>query len=72
MGVLTGLWLRSQRNTTLLKADGSGSGASVASLALGYFWSLSFPLNKNMWTSSFVLVAGWLLAGAACALLLGH
>ncbi len=32
-------------------------------LALGYLWSLSFPLNKNMWTSSFVLVAaGYSLA----------
>ena len=28
------------------------------SLAIGYLWSLEFPLNKNMWTSSFVLVAG--------------
>ena len=25
---------------------------------MGYFWSLWFPLNKNMWTSSYVLVAG--------------
>ena len=31
--------------------------AALSSLALGYFWSLWFPLNKNMWTSSFVLVA---------------
>jgi predicted acyltransferase len=30
----------------------------VVCLALGYLWSLEFPLNKNMWTSSFVLVAG--------------
>jgi predicted acyltransferase len=34
----------------------------VACLALGYLWSLWFPLNKNMWTSSYVLVAaGWSL-----------
>ena len=25
---------------------------------MGYAWSLWFPLNKNMWTSSYVLVAG--------------
>ncbi|MDE3163929.1 MAG: DUF5009 domain-containing protein, partial [Acidobacteriota bacterium] len=32
-------------------------------LVLGYGWSLEFPLNKNMWTSSFVLVAaGYSLA----------
>ncbi len=56
MGVLTGLWLRSQRSTTAKTAGLLG--ASAASLALGYLWSFEFPLNKNMWTSSFVLVAG--------------
>ncbi|MGA7110355.1 MAG: heparan-alpha-glucosaminide N-acetyltransferase domain-containing protein [Terracidiphilus sp.] len=61
MGVLTGLWLRCGR-TSAAKAVGLGV-ASVASLALGYLWSLWFPLNKNMWTSSFVLVAaGYSLA----------
>jgi predicted acyltransferase len=60
LGLLTGLWLRGQRaaKTTAL---GLAAGA-VTCLALGYLWSLSFPLNKNMWTSSFVLVAaGWSL-----------
>jgi predicted acyltransferase len=29
-------------------------------LGLGAAWSLDFPLNKNLWTSSFVLwAAGW-------------
>lgn len=29
-------------------------------LAIGYLWSFVFPLNKALWTSSFVLVtAGW-------------
>lgn len=27
-----------------------------ASAALGYFWHLIFPVNENLWTSSFVLV----------------
>src|SRR5258708_512956 len=27
----------------------------VASIA-GYFWGLAFPVNENLWTSSFVLV----------------
>jgi predicted acyltransferase len=27
-------------------------------LALGGFWNLDFPINKNLWTSSFVLFAG--------------
>ena len=56
MGVLAGLWLRTQRSIPA-KALGLGA-ASLVSLLLGYLWSLEFPLNKNMWTSSFVLVAG--------------
>ncbi|MDN5782292.1 MAG: hypothetical protein L0H23_09800 [Luteimonas sp.] len=42
--------------------------AAVAELALGALWSLAFPLNKNLWTSSYVLwTAGRaMLALAAC------
>jgi predicted acyltransferase len=56
MGVLVGIWLRSGRS----KRDKFAglALAAAASLALGYFWSMGFPLNKNMWTSSYVLVAG--------------
>jgi predicted acyltransferase len=56
MGVLTGMWLRTQKSVPV-KTIGLAC-ASIVSLALGYLWSLEFPLNKNMWTSSFVLVAG--------------
>jgi predicted acyltransferase len=56
MGMLAGLWLRSTRSVSI-KTAGLAI-ASLASLAVGYLWSLEFPLNKNMWTSSFVLVAG--------------
>ncbi|HEU5350393.1 MAG TPA: heparan-alpha-glucosaminide N-acetyltransferase domain-containing protein [Terracidiphilus sp.] len=55
VGVLTGLWLRTAR-ATRQKALGMLA-AAVASPVLGYLWSLEFPLNKNMWTSSYVLVA---------------
>jgi predicted acyltransferase len=55
IGVLTGLWLRSRKS---IPAKSMGlAAAAVVSLALGYLWSLCFPLNKNMWTSSYVLVA---------------
>lgn len=61
IGVLVGLWLRSEK-TTSVKAMGLAA-ATVCSLALGYLWSIWFPLNKNMWTSSYVLVAaGYSLA----------
>ena len=56
MGMLTGLWLRTSRSNAV-KAAGLAA-ACVCSLTVGYLWSLEFPLNKNMWTSSFVLVAG--------------
>ena len=56
MGVLTGLWLRSKKAVPT-KTLGLAA-ASITSLVIGYAWSLEFPLNKNMWTSSFVLVAG--------------
>jgi predicted acyltransferase len=56
MGMLTGVWLRTRRSIPA-KARGL-AGAAIASMALGYLWALWFPLNKNMWTSSYVLVAG--------------
>ncbi len=60
LGLLAGLWLRGRRaaRTNML---GLAIGAA-ACLASGYFWSIWFPLNKKMWTSSYVLVAaGWSL-----------
>jgi predicted acyltransferase len=56
MGALAGLWLRSERSAIrkvlgLLAAGG-------ACLAVGYGWGNLFPIIKNLWTSSFVLVAG--------------
>ena len=43
--------------------------AGIASLLLGALWSLWLPLNKNLWTPSFVLwCAGW----ATLALLAFH
>jgi predicted acyltransferase len=60
LGMLTAFWLRGQRavKTTAL---GLAAGA-ITCLALGWLWSLEFPFNKNMWTSSFVLeAAGWSL-----------
>jgi len=56
MGMLTGLWLRTRRPVS---AQAMGlAAAAVVSLALGYCWAAWFPLNKNLWTSSYVLVAG--------------
>jgi predicted acyltransferase len=66
LGLLTGLWLRARR-TEAAKTLGLAA-ASLACLASGYCWSIWFPINKKLWTSSYVLVAaGWSLAVFALA-----
>jgi len=56
MGALAGHWLRSNRPQGR-KAAGLVV-AGLASLVLGLVWGHWFPVIKNIWTSSFVLVAG--------------
>jgi predicted acyltransferase len=34
----------------------------LASAGVGYIWSLTFPVNENLWTSSFVLVSSGMAA----------
>ena len=63
LGIVTGLWLGS-RATPNQKAGGL-SAAAVAGIAIGYAWNPFFPINKNLWTSSYVFFT----AGAACLLL---
>jgi predicted acyltransferase len=47
--------------------------AGLALAVLGWAWSLSFPLNKHIWTSSFALLTGGacLLGLASCMILCG-
>jgi len=56
IGVLTGQWLRSNASprTKVLRMTCVG----VIGLAAGLFWNRWFPINKNLWTSSFVLLTG--------------
>jgi predicted acyltransferase len=56
LGVLAGTWLLTDRRPWA--KVGGLLGAGVACLALGTAWGLAFPVIKNLWTSSFVLVAG--------------
>lgn len=56
IGLLTGHWLRSIR-APAIKAAGMLL-AGVVGLSLGLFWDRWFPINKNLWTSSFVLFSG--------------
>lgn len=66
LGVLTGDWLRSGRAPALVWRGLAWAG--LVGIALGWLWGLVFPINKALWTSSYVLYSGgWaLLVLAAC------
>jgi predicted acyltransferase len=59
LGVFAGHLLRMERRGL----TGTGKaltliGAGIASLLVGLLWGTFFPINKSLWTSSFVLYAG--------------
>src|SRR5262245_10365202 len=60
LGALAGAWLRSGRDGTRKTAGLLVAG--VAFVILGLAWSASFPLNKNLWTSSYVLFTAGMAA----------
>ena len=59
MGVVMGFWLRApfSGNQKALVASVAG----IAAMAIGTAWDLAFPINKNLWTSSYA----WFMGGAA-------
>lgn len=57
LGILTGSFLRNEKYTPVKKVIYM-AGAGVAALILAQIWNLDFPINKNLWTSSFVLRTG--------------
>jgi len=71
IGAVAGLWIRRVGGTKESGVFGSKprarclSGlvvAGIGGLAAGLAWSRWFPINKNLWTSSYVLyAAGWSL-----------
>lgn len=59
MGIMTGDFIRSTKlNEHKKSALLMGTGLTL--FALGWAWNPILPVNKNLWTSSFVLVAGGL------------
>jgi len=56
LGVLSGHWLRS--SYTYSKKVLGLLAAGVVCLFLGWLWNFVFPINKLIWTSSYVLYAG--------------
>ena len=63
LGGVAGLWLGS-RASGARKAMWM-TGAGILAIGIGLVWSLAFPLNKALWTSSYV----WFTAGAAAVFL---
>jgi predicted acyltransferase len=64
LGMLAGHWLRSAR--PLAQKSAGLLGAGLAGTLAGLVWSAWFPINKALWTSSYVLftagLAGMVLA----------
>lgn len=58
-GVLIGSWLRRKDREESVKISWMFS-IGVLAVILGLIWDLCFPINKALWTSSFVLYAGGL------------
>jgi predicted acyltransferase len=59
IGVLAGLWLKS--GASIARRSGGFVLGGVAFIAAGMLWDVWFPINKALWTSSYVLFT----AGAA-------
>ncbi len=55
-GVLTGLWIKKDMDVYKKLTGILGVGAIL--IAVSFIWSLTFPINKNLWTSSYVLYTG--------------
>jgi predicted acyltransferase len=64
LGVLAGRWIGQRDKTLLERITGLFAVGSVG-MMLGLMWNWSFPINKNLWTSSYVIFT----AGMACVAL---
>jgi len=53
LGIFTGEWLRSSEDRS--KVTRGMMIAAAVLIPLGLLWGLAFPINKNLWTSSYVV-----------------
>lgn len=61
LGIMTGTFLRNGKEPKQKKALYMAV-TGIICLLIGQIWNLDFPINKNLWTSSFVMyVGGWSL-----------
>jgi predicted acyltransferase len=64
LGVLTGLWISASKKTPARGVAWLLAAGLIATF-VGWVWDFVFPVNKNLWTSSYVLAT----AGRAAILL---
>ncbi len=61
LGVLTGSFIKNNKQTPVMKSAIMFA-AGIIFLAFASIWNFVLPINKNLWTSSFVFqTAGWSL-----------
>lgn len=58
-GVLVGTWLKRKDRNDAIKVSWMFTAGIIATI-LGLIWDLVFPINKSLWTSSYVLYTGGL------------
>ncbi len=63
LGSMTGMWMRHARMSgSAARMRGTLAVAGAAGFLAGEIWARWFPINKNLWTSSYVLLAAGLAA----------
>lgn len=61
LGVITGTWIGRKDKSLTDRISGLFAAGSIG-MVVGLMWNWSFPINKNLWTSSYVVFT----AGMAC------
>jgi predicted acyltransferase len=61
LGVIAGRWIALKEKPLLERITALFAGGSIG-MMLGLMWNWSFPINKSLWTSSYVIFT----AGMAC------
>ena len=61
LGVIAGRWIALKEKPLLERLGGLFAAGSIG-MMVGLMWNWSFPINKNLWTSSYVMFT----AGMAC------
>ena len=64
LGVIAGRWIALKEKPLLERISGLFAAGTIG-MVVGMMWNWSFPINKNLWTSSYVIFT----AGMACVTL---